>query len=90
MIANTVGIIDEQYKTGLQWVTLEGLDEEESMAYQLGRILTILKALMSEEIWNEALNKVGKKEVLAVTHIIGGYSYVAMLTNINGRDQCFE
>ena len=89
-IANTVGITDEQYKIGLRGITPEGLDEEESMAYQLGRILTDLKAPMSEETWNEALKKLGKKEVLAVTHIIGGYSYIAMLTNINGRDQRFE
>jgi 4-carboxymuconolactone decarboxylase len=90
LIARALGLSDQQYDKGLTGATPEGLDEEESMAYKLGRILADLKGPMNDDAWNEAVGKMGKKAVLAVTHIIGGYFYIAMLTNINGRDKRFE
>lgn len=89
LIAGTLGITGERYQAGLKGSTPEGLSEGEMMANQLGRILSELKSPMSEETWKESVDKLGRKKVLAVTHIVGGYIYIAMLTNLNGPDERF-
>ncbi|KAF2788523.1 hypothetical protein K505DRAFT_255323 [Melanomma pulvis-pyrius CBS 109.77] len=90
LISLKLGFTAEQYSIGLTGVTPSDLSEEEGMAYQLGRTLADLKGPLSNDLWEKAIQKMEKKEVLGVVHAVGGYAYIALLTNVNGEDERFH
>lgn len=57
------------------------------MAYKLGRVLTTLTGPLDDETWEEAAQKLGKSEVVGITHIIGAYKWVSLLVQLNKDDR---
>ncbi|EED11955.1 hypothetical protein TSTA_000330 [Talaromyces stipitatus ATCC 10500] len=86
-VASKVGITDEQYEHGLGGNVPNGLNEEEAMAYSLGRILTTLTGLLNESDWRKVISKLDKDQVVGIIHTIGGYRWVALLEQVNGEDR---
>ncbi|KAI0181679.1 hypothetical protein GGR52DRAFT_50032 [Hypoxylon sp. FL1284] len=86
-VAPHVGLTAEQYEEGLAGKTPQGLSEEESTAYQLGRTLTTLTGPLGESAWRDATSKMTKAEFMGIVHTIAGYRWVALLEQVNGKDE---
>ncbi|KAK7983233.1 hypothetical protein PG989_010635 [Apiospora arundinis] len=85
-----LGISDAQYDQGLAGTTPEGLSVDDAMAYRLGRVLTELKAPLGGDMFKEAVEALGKTEVVGIVHTIAGYRWVALLDHVNGEDRRWE
>lgn len=85
-VAEKVGLTTQQYEDGLAGKVPEGLTESEEMAYKIARALTELNSRLGDEVWEEAIAKLGKSELVGVTHIVAAYRWVALLAQVNGDD----
>lgn len=86
-VADQAGITSQQYEEGLAGRAPKGLSEAEEMAYRLGRTLTMLTSRLDEATWQEATGKLGKAELVGITHIVAAYRWVALLAQLNGDDE---
>lgn len=85
-VAEKVGLTAQQYDDGLSGKVPQGLTEGEEMAYRLGRTLTELTSRLDDDTWGEVTAKLGKPELVALTHIVAAYRWVALLAQVNGDD----
>ncbi|KAI1383546.1 uncharacterized protein F4822DRAFT_420938 [Hypoxylon trugodes] len=86
-VAAHVGLTLEQFEDGLRGTEPTGLDDEELTAYRLGRILAALTGPLDEQKWRETTKSMDKTEIVGITHLIGGYRWVALLEQVNGGEQ---
>jgi hypothetical protein len=86
-VALKAGFTIEQYEEGLSGKVPRDLSEKEEMAYRLGRHLTTLTGPLDNEMWKEAMQKMGKIEFLGVVHTIAGYRWVALLEHVGGEEE---
>ncbi|RYP12069.1 hypothetical protein DL767_011507 [Monosporascus sp. MG133] len=86
-VAEKVGITSQQYDEGLAGRVPKGLSEGEEMAYKIGRTLTTLTSRLDDDTWQQATSKLGKAELVGVTHIVAAYRWVALLAQLNGDDE---
>jgi 4-carboxymuconolactone decarboxylase len=86
-IAGQLGITNDQYEHGIVGQIPGGLNEEEIMAYRLGRILTALTGPLDDSIWRDITSKMDKAQVVGIIHTIAGYRWVALLEQVNGEDR---
>lgn len=82
-IAVRVGFTEEQVQAAFHGVLPEGLTERESVMYSLGLKLTRMRQPLSDEVFDEARRVLGRDGVARVAHLVSGYIYVAILTNIS-------
>lgn len=64
----------------------DGLDSRESAAYSLALTLSRQHGPLNHESFEQAKEILGRDGVAGVAHIVGGYIYLAMLSNISGAN----
>lgn len=85
-IAARLGVSEESWAEGLAGQTPSGLNEEETMAYRIGRHLTTLNSRLDDETFDAAVSALGKPELVGILHTIAGYKWVALLVNVSGNE----
>lgn len=84
-IAVRVGFTKVQVQSALHGKLPEELDERESSVYNLSLHLANQRRPMEDSVFEEARKTLGRDEIVGVAHIVSGYIYVAMLTNISNQ-----
>ncbi|KAI1099778.1 AhpD-like protein [Jackrogersella minutella] len=82
-IALSAGFTKEQAQQALHGKLPDGLDGRESAVYNLALTLTRLHGPLNGENFEQAREFLGRDGVAGVAHIVSGYIYVAMLSNIS-------
>ncbi|KAI0474593.1 AhpD-like protein [Xylaria cf. heliscus] len=83
-IAICAGFTTEQVQQAFHGKLPSGLDARESAVFQLALRLARLRRPLDDEAFNEAKDILGTDGVAGIAHIVSGYIYVAMLSNISG------
>ncbi|TGJ79823.1 hypothetical protein E0Z10_g8944 [Xylaria hypoxylon] len=83
-IAIHAGFTKEQTQQAFHGQLPTGLEVRESAVYNLALKLAKLRSPMDDEDFQQARSILGKDGVAGIAHIVSGYIYVAMLSNISG------
>lgn len=76
------GFTTEQIQQAVYGRLPDSLDARESAVYKLAVTLAKLRGPLSDEKFEEARQVLRRDEVVGVVHIVSGYVYVAMLSNV--------
>lgn len=77
-----VGFSKEQVQEAVHGRLPDGLDARESAIYSMAVTLARLRGPLSDEKFEEAMQVLRRDEIVGVVHIVSGYVYVAMLSNV--------
>jgi hypothetical protein len=77
-----IGFSKDQVQDAFDGQSPTGLSERESATYDLALALTKLRAPMGDRTFEAAREMLDRDEVAGVAHIVSGYIYVAMLSNL--------
>ncbi|KAK7744553.1 hypothetical protein SLS53_003438 [Cytospora paraplurivora] len=78
-----VGFSKEQVQQAVHGHSPDGLDPREAAIYSLAVKLAKLRGPLSDGSFQQAMEVLQRDEVVGVVHIVSGYVYVAMLSNIS-------
>jgi alkylhydroperoxidase/carboxymuconolactone decarboxylase family protein YurZ len=82
-IAVQLGFTEAQVQAAVSGTLTAGLNERESAVYSLALKLANLRHPMDDETFEQARGALERDEIAGVAHIVSGYIYVAMLTNLS-------
>jgi alkylhydroperoxidase/carboxymuconolactone decarboxylase family protein YurZ len=82
-IAVRLGLTEAQVQAAVHGTLPTGLTERESAVYGLALKLASLRHPMDDESFEQARKALERDEIAGVAHIVSGYIYVAMLTNLS-------
>lgn len=77
------GFSEEQVQRAVHGKLPDGLDPRESEIYSLAVTLAKLRGPLSDRRFEQARGLLQRDEVVGVVHIVSGYVYVAMLSNVS-------
>lgn len=78
------GFSEEQVQQAVHGKLPDDLDPRESAIFTLAATLAKLRGPLSDRDFEQASEALRRDEVVGVAHIVSGYIYVAMLSNIGG------
>lgn len=78
-----VGFSEDQVQQAVHGDLPDGLGPREAAVYSLAVELAKLRGPLSDESFQQAREVLQRDEVVGVVHIVSGYVYVAMLSNIS-------
>lgn len=78
-----VGFSKEQVQDAFHGKVPEGLSSRESAIYRLALTLAELRGPLSDARFEEARTFLEREDVVGIVHIVSGYVYVAMLSNVS-------
>ena len=78
---NTEKLSVEQAKTLKEGKKPDGLNEQCSVAFAVAKHLSSKPGPLPQDLWQKAVDVLGKDAVLALLHYIGFYSYVIIALN---------
>jgi alkylhydroperoxidase/carboxymuconolactone decarboxylase family protein YurZ len=82
-IAVRLGFTEAQVQAAVNGTLTAGLNERESAVYSLALKLASLHHPMDDETFEQARRALERDEIAGVAHIVSGYIYVAMLSNLS-------
>ncbi|ROV87827.1 hypothetical protein VMCG_10551 [Cytospora schulzeri] len=77
------GFSKDQVQEAIHGHVPHGLDPRESAIYSLAVMLAKLRGPLSDEGFGKAREFLRRDEVVGIVHIVSGYVYVAMLSNVS-------
>ncbi|KAI1411804.1 hypothetical protein F5Y13DRAFT_164389 [Hypoxylon sp. FL1857] len=86
-LGGRLGLTDQQCEDALSGKVPEGLSDEETAAYRLGRVLTSLTGPLDDVTYREFSSKMDKVQLVGIANIIGGYKWITLLGQLNGEDR---
>ena len=81
-IALVAGLSKEQVQQAVHGKVPDGLSEEEAMVYSLSLKLASIRGPLDQADFGKTENVFGRERIAGLAHIVSGYIYAAMLTNV--------
>ena len=84
-ISSALGFSRSQFDDAIAGRIPQDISAEESAVYKLARRLAQGKSQLTDEEWAEVTNALGKSDVLAIAHVVGGFLSITTLGSVAGR-----
>ncbi|TEY78485.1 hypothetical protein BOTCAL_0048g00110 [Botryotinia calthae] len=85
-ISRKANFSEEQVSNASHGIVPGDLTEEEVVAYTTALKLAGSKGPLDSEIWEQAQKVLGREKIAGLAHVVSGFIYVSILTNIgDGR-----
>ena len=76
-----IGLSSEQVADASSGKIPEDLDHDEEIVYEFSRELSRTRGSIREKLWQKAKSLLGATKVVVLIHVVGGYTYTAMIMN---------
>ncbi|KAI0022368.1 AhpD-like protein [Xylariomycetidae sp. FL0641] len=86
-LGKKVGLESDQIDEALRGQEPQGLSEEESAAYCLGRALSAGLGPLDDATFSSIVARMEKSQAVGVANVIGGYRWIVTLVQLNGTDR---
>jgi 4-carboxymuconolactone decarboxylase len=81
-ISKQAGFSDEQISEASRGIVPAGLTEEEVAAYTAALQIASSRGPLEGRPWDQAQKTLGREKIAGLAHLVSGFIYVALLTNI--------